>query len=77
MKTSEMEAMMKLREEEVEDVAAAISVAPNRLSETINYSRLNESIRLKLAEYWNMPVEKLFDQPVRKAERRGSAPALS
>src|SRR5438105_3694029 len=63
MTTREIEAMLVLRGEDVEALADAINEKANRISETINYSRINRRIREKLAQYFNMPVERLFDQP--------------
>ena len=64
MNTREIRAIFELRDEDIETVAATIGERPNRVSDTINYKRLNERIREKLARHLNLPVEKLFDQPL-------------
>jgi hypothetical protein len=64
MNAREIKAMIELRDEDIETIAALIGEKANRISDTINYKRLNERIRMKLAQHLNLPVEKLFDQPL-------------
>lgn len=69
MNTREIKAMIDLRDEDVETVARVIGEKANRVSDTINYRRLNERVRVKLAQHLNLPVEKLFDQPLEASVR--------
>lgn len=64
MKPNEIRAMFELRDEDLTGVATAIGVSPSRLSDTINYKRLNKRVREKLAVHLNLPVNRLFDQPL-------------
>jgi hypothetical protein len=64
MNTREIKAMIALRGEDIETVGALIDERPNRISDTINYKRINTRIRDKLARHLNLPVEILFDQPL-------------
>lgn len=73
MTTKEIELMIRLREEDIESIAAAVNEKPNRVSETINYSRLNRRIRDKLAVHFNLPVERLFDRPPFVEVRAGAS----
>lgn len=74
MKPNEIRAMIELRGEELNDVATAIDVSPSRLSDTINYRRLNENVRLRLARHLNLPVEFVFDQPLASGAGRRAQP---
>lgn len=75
MKTSEIKAMIDLRDEDVETIATVIGEKANRVSDTINYRRINERVRAKLAQHLNLPVEKLFDQPLATSVRGRSVQA--
>jgi antitoxin component HigA of HigAB toxin-antitoxin module len=64
MKSNEIRALVELRGEDLTQVATVIGVSLSRVSDTINYKRRNKTIRLKLARHFNLPVERLFDQPL-------------
>lgn len=70
MNRREINAMIALRDETVAGIAAAIGENSSSVTHTINYLRRNDHIRKKLAEYFNMPVEKLFDESIEVAPAR-------
>ena len=58
-----------MREESIDQVGLSICEQPNRISDTISRSRVNERIRVKLSAHLNIPYEKLWgEEPKAKAK---------
>jgi hypothetical protein len=71
-----IKAFMALRNEGPSDIAKAISTPEQKehlsdVSRVLNYERPNERIRRKIAKYWNIPYEELWDADREKVAATG------
>lgn len=62
MTTTEINILFSTWQRDLTNVAEEIRERRDQVSQVVNYIKANRRIRLKLAVYFGMPIEQMFDK---------------